>query len=244
MLLYTSPGGGGQGFPPPLRTFLSASSTVTSDSTTVSGGRHSLTTGGATSFMIPATSVTPGTYEFGAWLRRTALGADELRCDFGTKFGSTFAGFTSFDATITFAAANTWQYVTLGRVELPLNRLTDDSTAMVSVSLYPSPSTTGSIDLDEAYLFNVDSGARTVVAAGSSRHLWVNAATLDWPMPSITRGTLADGTDSFGTGDTVTAWGVHEIAPSFANVFAVTRTALDAGVRLRQVPAWHTNAGS
>lgn len=242
VMLYTWPQKGGQGFTPALRQFITTSGAATSDATLVSGARNSVTTS-ATNFAIPITQVAPGTYEFGAWLRRTATGTDYLRCDFGTKIGSTSVEFTSFDAPITFPTANTWAYHPLGRVQLPVNQTLPDSSAMLVVSLYPAPSTTGSIDLDEAHLFNVESGALTVVDADTSTRVWIRSATLDWPAPSVLRGTLADGTDAFGAGTSVSSWGTHRASPPAINVFAVTRTALDAGVVFTQTPAWHTNAG-
>jgi hypothetical protein len=238
VLLYTYPPDG-QGFVPALRPLLSASGSTTLDADLASGGRNDLAST-AVSYDIPAEQVTVGTYEVGALLKSNATGDRDIDVDVSTRFGSDVVGTTSFTKTYDFDATGTWYYVPLGRIELPLNRVGPDTEAVVRVTL-SSPDASG-IDVDETYLFNVESGALTVVACDTSTRLWVNAATLDWPMPTIMRGTLEDKSDSFAPIDGVTAWGVHEITPPAVNVFAVTRGAVDAGVRLTYTPAWHTHA--
>lgn len=238
VLLYTYPPDG-QGFIPALRPLLSSSGTTTPDDDLISGGSNDLAAV-AVSYDIPATQIAVGTYEIGAWLASDATGDRDIAVAVSTIVGADTVGSTSFTKTYDFYDVDTWYYVPLGRIELPLNHVGADSEAVVRVTL-SSPDASG-IDVDETYAFNVESGALTVVACGDSTRLWANAATLAWPMPSIMRGTLEDGSDSFAPTEGVSAWGVHEITPPSVNVFAVTRGALDAGVRLTQTPAWHTHA--
>ena len=238
VLLYTWPATG-QGFTPALRELLSASGITTTDADLVSGGSNDLASA-AVAYDIPGTQVPPGSYEVGAWLQSDSATARPVTVTAETVLGSTVVGTTTFTKAVDFAATATWYYVPLGRVELPVNHLPDDTEAIVRLTL--SSSDASGIDVDEAYLFNVDSGALTIVDCEDSTRLWVNSATLDWPMPTIMRGDNEDGSDSYSTGDTVTAPGVHEITPPSINVFAVTPGALDAGVRLRTTPAWHTHA--
>lgn len=241
VLLYTWPQTGGQGFTPALRELQSASGSDTSDPDLVSGASNDLAADDVV-YDIPGSQVTTGTYEVGAWLQSDSATTRPVTVTAETVIGSTVVGSTELTKSVDFDATGTWYYVPLGRVELPVNHLPVDTEAIVRVTI--SSSEASGIDVDEAYLFNLDSGALTVVDCGDSTRVWVNSATLDWPMPSIMVGDDADGSDSYSTGDTVTAWGVHEIKPKSINVFAVTPGALDAGVRLRFTPAWHTHAAS
>lgn len=240
VLLYTWPDTG-QGFTPALRDLLSISGSTTSDADLVSGASNDLAAD-VVSYDIPISQVPPGTYEVGAWLQSDSATERPVTVTVETYAAFTSVGSSTFTKSVDFAATGTYYYVPLGRIELPLHRVPITSEAVVRVSL--SSSEASGIDVDEAYLFNIDSGALTVVDCGDSTRLWVNSATLDWPMPSILRGDAEDGSDAYSTGATVTAWGVHEIAPPSINVFAVTPGALDAGVRLRLTYAWHTHAGS
>ncbi len=240
VLLYTWPTSG-QGFTPALRELKSASGSTSPDSGLVSGASNDLAAGNVV-YDIPGAQVPPGTYEVGAWLQSDSATVRPVTVTAETVIGSTVVGSTEFTKSVDFDATGTWYYVPLGRVELPVNHLPADTEAIVRVTL--SSTDSSGIDVDEAYLFNLDSGALTVVDCGDSTRLWVNSATLDWPMPSIMVGDAEDGSDSYSTGDTVTAWGVHEIKPRSINVFAVTPDALDAGVRVRHTRAWHTHAGS
>ena len=238
VILYTWPEDG-QGFAPPLSPLLLTSGLPTGDATLVSGVSHDLADT-ACVYEIPADKVVRGTYELGAWLKSNATGPRTITWSAQTFIYGTGRDQVSGSASVNFASTGTWDYYPLARLPLPTNRVMPGTDAVIHVTL-DSPDSSG-IDVDEAYLFDIDNGDLTVVAAGSSRHLWVNAATLDWPMPSILRGTAADGTDAFSTGSTVRAWGSHRAAPPSINVLCVTRTAEDAGVRHRCVPAWHTHA--
>ena len=244
VMLYTWPDEGGQGFVPALRSRLVSSDPATSDSALVSGARNDLYAAPAV-FEIPASQVAVGTYEWGALLRVISTGNRTITTLVETVVGGTTVESSTSSLTVNFSLSAAWKYVPLQRLQLPTRRVLTDTTAIVRVTVSASAST----QLDDAYLFNLDKGALTVVDCDTSTRLWVNAARLDWPMPSIMRGTLEDGTDAFAAGPEVFAWGSHVIAPSSANVFCLTKGlppggALDAGVRFRQVAAWHTNAGS
>jgi len=238
-ILYTWPLDG-QGFPPPLRPFMVASGPTTADSSLISGGRNDLAAT-LVRYELPATQVVAGTYEVGAWLRSNTATARSLTLGLATRSAGATVGYYETTFPVTFAAADTWYYVSLGRFELPLNHVAPDSAATVRVELDARTDSSG-IDVDEAYLFNIECGSLTMVDCGTAKRLWVGAATLDWPMPTVMLGSLADGTDSYSAGDAVSAWGVHEAVPPSINSFVVTRTALDSGMRHRAVPAWHTNA--
>ena len=239
VLLYTWPPDG-QAFTPALRPLLSASGTTTTDAGLASGARNDLAAT-AVSYDIPAAQITVGSYEVGALLRCSSTGAHDVQVTVATLFGSTVVSTTTFTKSVNFAVSSAWSYVPLGRLELPLSHVNADTSAVTRVTL-ASPDASG-IDVDETYLFNIESGALTVIDCGSATHLWLNAATLDWPMPSVMLGTLADGTDAYTPEEDLQAPGVHRISPPSINVFALTRGALDAGVRLIYTPAWHTNAG-
>ena len=239
-ILYTWPLDG-QGFTPALRPFMVSSGPTTADSSLISGGRNDLAAT-LVRYELPSTQVVAGTYEVGAWLRSNTAATRGLTLALATRSAGATVGYFETTFPVTFAAANTWYYVPLGRFELPLNHVAPDSAATVRVELDARTDSSG-IDVDEAYLFNIECGSLTMVDCGTAKRLWVGAATLDWPMPTVMLGSLADGTDSYSAGDAVSAWGVHEAVPPSINSFVVTRTALDSGMRHRAVPAWHTNAG-
>ena len=241
VMAYTWAESDGQGFNPALRPLLATSGVTTADSALVSGARN-VVSSAAIRYDIPADDVTPGTYEVWAWLRSSLSGAQVLGIAASTRIGSTPFDFYQADVPLNFAAANTWELHSLGRVQLPVNRTPLGSSAVTRFEVGFVAGTTATIDLDETYLFGLDHGALTVVDADTARRVWITPATLDWPTPSVLCGDTADMSDAVSRGSMVMAWGNHQARPPGMNAFIVTRDALDAGVRFTHIPAWHTNA--
>ena len=241
VLVYTWPEDG-QKFAPPLRPFLTSSGPTTADSSLISGGRNDLA---ATDVLcgIPAELFRPGTYEVGAVLRSDTAATRQVDVTATLDLSTNGDAVIELSKNVTFDFADEWQYVPLGRMELPPARIMPGTSGVVTVN-FSSPDSSG-IDMDEGYLFYIETGAPTVVDCfDESSRLWLNAPTLDNPSPSVMRGTLADGSDAYETGGTVSSWGEHQSVPPLMNVFVVAPSAPDMRVRVRYTPAWHTNAGS
>lgn len=109
-----------------------------------------------------------------------------------------------------------FKVVALGTVDLPAVDLPDDSTARIRITLL------GSHFYDEAWLFNLDRGAVTVVEAGDHSHLWIETATTARPRPAIYVGDSNNRSAAFHDPALVGAWGIHEFAPTLTNTLVGT----------------------
>jgi hypothetical protein len=239
-IAYTYPSDG-QGFSPALRPSLDSATNLAQSSTSaVSGARNDITGTATVRYALPADQVASGTYEVGAFLRSSVTGAKTL-----TVTAETYSGGDSqtFTPSVTFATANAWQYAVLGRVRLPLNRVNPGTPLTVRLTIGQATGS-GTVDIDEAYLFNLEAGALTVADCGTFTHLWLTPATMDYPSPSVMFGTADDGSDALAAGSRVKAAGVHKVSPGSMNAFIVTHDSLDPGVRLRFTAAWHTHAAA
>lgn len=242
-IAYTYSNDEGQGFTPALRTaFDFGPGSAIADPSTVSGAYNDITASNTVRAVVATDLVRPGTYEVGAMLRSSTAATKNVTVTIDSINGG--PGTTTLTTAVTFTAANTWNYYSLGRVQLPLNRVTPGSTAVVRVSIGQA-SGTGTVQLDEAYLFNLDRGALTIVDATTYARVTLSPATLEWPRPFVLFGGDADGIGAVGIGSRVRAWGTHTVKPSLLNTFVVTAGnsgGLNPGVRVRYVPAWHTHA--
>lgn len=243
VLVYTSPVIASMA-QPALRDFLQAGPTITTDATTVSGSTSPLST--AHSFDIPATGIQPGGHLLLARVKNTATGTYALAWTAKSRLGSTDVDTGQSGSASVALTANTWAIVTVGLMNLPTRKL--GSSGKVRVTLSAPANTT----LDEAWLFNVDTGRLTWVEAGTgapaaggpASRLWIDAASLANPEPSITLGTAADRSDEMGAGEKVVSFGVHDFVPPQVNVFIVTSGSTAAAVNLVHYPRWHTHVGS
>ena len=242
-IAYTYSNDEGQAFVPALRrTFDAATSAPITDATTVSGAFNDIGAANTVRAVLPVDQVPSGTYELGAMLRSSTTGTKTVTVTIDSVGGGPDT--QTLTTSVTFAAANTWGYYSLGRVQLPLNRVTPGSTATVRATIGQA-SGAGTVTLDEAYLFNLDRGALTIVDATTFPRVTLSPATLEWPRPSVLFGGDDTGAGAIAIGSRVRAWGTHEVKPSLLNTFVVTAATsggLNPGVRLRLVPAWHTHA--
>lgn len=122
----------------------------------------------------------------------------------------------SGSVTATLTSVGQFKVVALGIVDLPTVDLPAESDATVQITL------SGGHHFDEAWLFNLDQGAVTVVEAGARSRVWIETATTDRPRPAIYVGNNADRTDAFHDPSLVVAWGTHEFAPPLTNALVVT----------------------
>lgn len=230
---------------PQLRPWKVSGPTATNDSTLVSGERSNLST--AHDFDLPAAGVPAAGYLLVVRIRNNngAVG-DALNWSASSRMGTTTIDtVTGPGLLLDPDISGVWQLLALDVLTLPPAQLGADGFVRIRLSA------TVSVDLDEAWLFNlengqltwVDCGSGTPAVGGPSSRLWVDSASVDDPKPSIWRGTKDTRSDAIHAGIATHAWGAHEFVPPLVNVFTVTTDSTAADVTLNYYPRWHTHAG-
>jgi hypothetical protein len=142
----------------------------------------------------------------------------------------------------------------VARVMIPTNDVNlAAATGVVLVGLTAHTSTTTTVDLDEAWLFNMSigrlvgpiaCGTASPSSGGAANRLFLEPPTVETPRPTIRIGYAADRSDSYFPGGTgaVQGWQMPEFTPEGVSVLTVTTNATDASVTLRGFNRWHTNA--
>ena len=224
----------GDGYTPDLSRWISSGGPGTADSSLVSGYYKALGNITPLTYTVPLRILRPGPYVLVARVRASAAGDYTL-------------GAGGAAAKVNFATANTWQVSTLGVIEVGDHV----NGSAFSQTLVTSKAGSGSVDVDEAWLFYVGDdaaltriqlGTGTPSATGSSNRLWLDTPNTTRPYPSLWRGTLADKSDARNAVSDADAWGDHQAQPPSMTVFTVTTNALDAQVSLTHRPRWHTHA--
>lgn len=246
-VVYTRPGVAE--LEPPLRRWLSSSSTVTVDSTTVSGGRNDVTAA-ATVWLIPAGRLAAGTYALLARLKRGSAGASTATWTTIMALPGTNSLIDDSGAsgTASLTLSTDWDVYSVARIALPTLEVDADSTLNVALSLQ----VTGGVELDEAWLFNLDTGALSWVetswhAGGGDANmsaLHIEAPTLDRPRPTYWMTYPSQPELRRSATQRVRAWGTHMFEPGVMSVFVVTDdvNALNTSVSLEFYRRWHTHA--
>jgi hypothetical protein len=228
----------------PLRPHLkSAPTTATADASLLSGAFNG-TTEGKITYSLPIADVEPGTYLMSAMMKSSASRTSEkffvgsTSIVPGSGYVSDVVGSEQFEVYLNLGTAYT--PTPLALLNLPPARLT--GTAGTVEVYIQRTGTTIDWQLDDAWLFNVDTGAVTIVNLRSQR-MWINPPTVESGVPSIVAGNFADGSDSFDLYRTrVQAWGAHTFPPGPLTVFTATAGATDADTTLRYFKRWHTHA--
>lgn len=245
-LVFSYPSG--FGWTPPLRPWLTSSTTVTGDGTLVSGARHAIAT--ACAYTIPSAILPPGSYTIMARLRSGTTATTRINFAAYTQVsGSNVDGGAQGGyADIPFTAS-VWQVVTLGRLILPVAKVGPAGSVVIVTQRDAGSAAT--IDQDEVWLFH-ESGDLTLVNCGvtpgtpavPAKRLWIDAPTLDNPQGSVFVGTAANRSDSFNPGSYAIArapYG-HNLQPAGMNFFVMTENATDAVVTSSHYKRWHTHA--
>lgn len=242
VLLYTCPAVAGIA-QPNLRQFLSSGNTTSVDATNVSGLTSDLNI--AHSFDIPITSLETGTYAVFARVKHASGGAKNINWQTGAIVGGNLSVGSSGTMSVT-VSAGVWQIVDVAEIELPTRMV--GTAGLVRVRL----DGTSGLLLDEAWLFNKDTGNLTWVECGTGspaagtvnqNRLWVDAATLDAEVPTIWTGFAADRTDQWFA-DAVFSNDVHNIAPTAINVFTVTTNSTASSLSLTHYPRFMTHVAA
>jgi hypothetical protein len=255
VLVYTSPDND-SGYVPAMRRYRTAgmADTLVVDASTVSGARERLERtglGGSPAFVqftIPVTQLVEANYAVVARLKCDAVVTEPILLSSQVVGGGSLG---QVSADVAFAAANTWQFSTLGILPLPPSPVPAEATGNVNVlilgNILDPGWTAHTVTLDELYLFDITHGAVSIVNAGTFTRLWLDAPDAD-PVrnrPAIYLGTKSDRTDAVGaTADKIVSMGFHDLDPDGAAVFTVTDGVLDAGVTASFYKRWHTHAGA
>jgi len=231
------------GYQPPLTAHRVSGTTTTADASTASGMRRTLALLNPELFEVPARSVPSGTYALMAILRSATAGPKTLHFGAETVVNGTPSGYAIGSRIVTLPA-NAWTVVDLGTLPLPPAALPRTSSG--KVRLWLTAAVEEAVEVDEAYIFNLDLGALTWVNAGASRRMWLDTATLDWPRPSIWLGSTEDRSDArHAVGRTeIKSMGTHSFRPGLVNLFTVTTGTSYASARLRYYQRWHANAAA
>lgn len=242
-LVYTSPNAGSV-FQPPLRAYRTASPTETTDSTMISGKYNNLSSGMA--FEIPAPLVPSGSYLMMARVQHPTGGTYTLSWQARTKVGTTISGAPTdpSGSHLVTLSSGVWATTIVGAMVLPIRQM--GSAGYVRLELSGS---SGGLVIDEVWLFNLDIGRLTWVECGSgtpatmvvSSRLFLDAASLDSPVPSVWLGTAANRSDSFGAATEMKSFGEHEFIPPSMNVFTVTSASVATQVTLSYYKRAHTH---
>lgn len=252
-LVYTWPTDELNTYSPPLRPFLFASGTIDDDTSLVSGHRNLLDT--AVIFDVPVNSLISGTHQLMARLRSDSGSAQTITYTAQLRQnGNNVGPATTGNTVVTFTGTpSDWRYAVLARLMLPTTAVPTNSTAVMRITIVAASPGVSNIDLDEAWLFNtsvgdltwVECGTGTASDGGPSKRLWLDAATVALPRPTVFRGFAADRSDAtFPSATELMSFGTHTFSPPTMNVLTVTSNALDAAVSLTHRPAWHTHAAS
>jgi hypothetical protein len=240
VLVYTAPNVGPM-MQPPLRAFRTAGSTETADSTAVSAKSSDLAT--LHIFDIPASQVVAGGYQLLARVKHASAGARDIAWAARSRMGSTNDTGQSGVQSVTLAAG-VWTVVNVAAMVLPTRAMSSAGLVRIELS---GPS---GLLLDEAWLFNTDTGKLTWVECGtatpsagaSANRLWLDPASLANPAPSVWLGTAADRSDAFAPGyPAMQSFGDHEFVPPSMNVFTVTSNSVATAVTLSYSAAFHTH---
>lgn len=237
----------GSGYQPACRVHRTGGGSVDPDSATASGSSSPLNAGTPETYDIPTSAVPPGTYAPMSRLRADVAGFYNVTLTASLLSGSSELG--SVTMTRSVEIGTSWKLHELGALPLPTVAVPAGSTAKIRIEL----SSTGAVEVDDTYLFNltigaltwVDCGTGTPAPGGSSNRLWIDTASLDVPRPAIWVGTQADRSDARHIeGGKVFAEMPHQFEPGDVNLFTVTSNALNAAASLEFYPNWHSNAAA
>lgn len=224
---------------PPLRAWRSTTVGDTSDTSLVSGFFSDLGTNHI--FRVPIDGVSPGGYLLLARVKHATAATYTLNWQARTTndTGGTILDTGQAGSAAVALQAATWTVATVGRMVLPTTRA--GSTCFVRIDL----SSSSGVQLDEAWLFNLDTGQLTwvEVPGPNTNRMFIDAPSLDSPVPVLTIGANTDRSDAFHPGTAVKSFGQHRLNPPSTNGFLVTSGSVAAALSLSYYSRWHTHVG-
>lgn len=252
-LVYTYPQAAGVATPSLRQYYTTGAGAITADATTVYATTMDISTPSVGVFEIPAVSIQPGGYLLVARLKHASAGARTASWQINGKQGSTILTAGAVSGTVPFTStAGGWVMVTLATVSLPTVKVGPSGKVYVQIA------TSTGVLLDEAWLFNMDTGNLTWVecgtaapsAGGSANRLWLDAPNVSSPAPAAYVGFASDRSDAYHAGGLAAAsncaplnsFAVHEFVPPAMNVFTVTTNSTASSVTLTHYPRYQTHA--
>lgn len=201
VLVYAYDRVDGKVFQPNLRPRRTAGGAVTSDSAMVSGGREDIVTAPA-SFLIPHDELPPGRYVLMVRVKSSSSSRAipyQLAVEVGgvSPSGATISGTTTLDLPgISHYYSRALAAFDYPLIDTPLGASSTTFNLKVSVG----QAVGGTCLLDEAWLFNLTTGALVQVACGSgtptatgvANHLWITNPDVNNPNPGIFVGSAAN----------------------------------------------------
>lgn len=237
-LVYTWPRDLGN-YSPTLSPHWQTGASLVFDSNAVSGAYRDIATAG--SWLVPADALPPGDYTLVARMKTdAAAGYRSVIVETKSWVGGVAIGAPTVHYPSAYLPGGlTYRLVPLGKVTLPPTRV--GSSGFAQVVLLRGAGETAPLYVDELYAFH-ESGALTMLEAHSSKHLWVEAPSLDEPQGAIWVGNAADGSDKWHAGWLHQSWESHTFDPEGMNLLAVTGGVQDALVDLTHYRRHHTHA--
>lgn len=238
VLVYTSVTGGTM-IQPNLRQYLTSGNATDIDTSTVSGLTSDLDD--VHIFDLPAGDVQPGSFQLMARVKHATPGDYEVSWAAKSLMDSTAVAGQA--GTATLSVDSSFGIFSIAELELPTRLVGVEGFVRIELS---GPA---GLILDEAWVFNKDTGNLTWVNCGTgtpgpggvdSNRLWLNAATLDTPTPTVFVGWAASGADQVYPTELFSN-DVHNIVPPVVNVFTVTTNSTESEVSLTHYPRWLTH---
>lgn len=249
-LVYTCPDDA-SGYWPGMRDFTAGTApTPTADTSLIADSWISIKSGAGGPWRVeyPIAQVPAGGFVLIARMRRaSATGTSTVNITTGVAVGGTDVGPTQA-ASWTGTLSSSWEFHTLAALVLPAGDIGPDGVVWVELV---SPAGENAVNIDEAWLFNIETGrlswvelpATGTVSPSVPSRLWINAPTLNAPRPQLLVGTDPEAADGYHPGDNVKSMAVHEFIPPRAKVFVAT-TGSGGGIpaiSLTHYPRSHTH---
>lgn len=244
VLVYTTPTVPGLATPN-LRQFLVLSGTETPDASTVSGFNSEMNI--AHRFDIPAENLQAGGHVFMA--RITGLTATEtfVARTYSRQGSSDLLPYQPSQSVTADFTSGEYKILQFGIFNLPTHQMGSDGIVRMQIDAVSDDWL-----VDEAWLFNietgrltwVEAGAGTPAAGGPSNRLWLDAPTLANPSPGVYLGTEADRSDSFHAGAELVKFEDHQFAAGSMNVTTVTTESTTADLEFSHAPRFFTHVAA
>lgn len=247
-LIYTCPAIPGL-VQPSLRSRLVPGPTETPDEDTVSGAYSDLAD--VHTFDVPASGLIPG----GHLLLVRFNGAEgDIDPEFATypidiKWSATsrqgaidLPGNQGGTVAIPLLLGGSWQVHPVAGMNLPPRKLGADGVVRIELQCLTGDTEVGfPFVMDEAWLVNVETGRLTLLEAGDRTRLWLDAATVETPVPSVWLGIAENRSDSYHAGPELQAFGNHEFVPAAMNVFTALSDSAEVSMEFSHYPRFPTH---
>lgn len=232
----------GSGYSPPLRRWRVSGNAVSTATDTLSGESEPLN---ATAFVadVPSDSLPAGGYVLMARIKASEVTGSSVTVNIGWQVSSWFLptsnsqGIVSGTAEFTFDNSGFYQLVPMAVLTLPTVR----GAGMTQVAINYTGAFTGTLTLDEAWLFRADDECALTIVTDELPHLWLDSADVNSPVPTVWRGTSNDRHTARHPGTALQAMGAHVLSAGGTSVFTAAVTDIPK-TDFTYYDRWHSNA--